>query len=60
MLTAMGRDTESQVLARAVKWHSEHRVLINGRKSKALNIDYDPKAKTLNFSPPDVELYLGP
>jgi hypothetical protein len=35
-------------------------VLINGRKSKALNIDYDPKAKTLNFSPPDVELYLGP
>jgi hypothetical protein len=35
-------------------------VLINGRKSKALNIDYDPKAHTLNFSPPDVELYLGP
>ncbi len=25
-LTARGRDTESQVLARAVKWHSEHRV----------------------------------
>ncbi|HBU15287.1 MAG TPA: formyltetrahydrofolate deformylase, partial [Gemmobacter sp.] len=24
-LTAQGRDTESQVLARAVKWHSEHR-----------------------------------
>ena len=22
------RDTESQVLARAVKWHSEHRVLL--------------------------------
>ncbi|MBC7601096.1 MAG: formyltetrahydrofolate deformylase [Ramlibacter sp.] len=33
MLTAMGRDTESQVLARAVKWHSEHRVLINGHKT---------------------------
>ncbi len=31
--TAQGRDTESQVLARAVKWHSEHRVLINGRKT---------------------------
>jgi hypothetical protein len=35
-------------------------VLINGRKSKALNLDYDPKAHTLNFSPPGVELYLGP
>ncbi len=32
-LTAMGRDTESQVLARAVKWHSEHRVLLNGHKT---------------------------
>jgi len=32
-LTAIGRDTESQVLARAVKWHSEHRVLINGHKT---------------------------
>ena len=32
-LTAMGRDTESQVLARAVKWHSEHRVLRNGHKT---------------------------
>ena len=32
-LTALGRDTESQVLARAVKWHSEHRVLINGHKT---------------------------
>ena len=31
--TAQGRDTESQVLARAVKWHSEHRVLINGHKT---------------------------
>jgi hypothetical protein len=35
-------------------------VLINGRKSKALNLDYDPKTHTLNFSPPGVELYLGP
>ncbi len=32
-LTAMGRDTESQVLARAVLWHSEHRVLLNGHKT---------------------------
>ncbi len=32
-LTALGRDTESQVLARAVKWHSEHRVLMNGHKT---------------------------
>jgi formyltetrahydrofolate deformylase len=32
-LTTIGRDTESQVLARAVKWHSEHRVLINGHKT---------------------------
>ncbi len=32
-LTAIGRDTESQVLARAVKWHGEHRVLLNGHKT---------------------------
>ncbi|MCG2594825.1 formyltetrahydrofolate deformylase [Ramlibacter sp. XY19] len=32
-LTATGRDTEAQVLARAVKWHSEHRVLLNGHKT---------------------------
>ncbi len=32
-LTATGRDTESQVLARAVKWHSEHRVLLNGHRT---------------------------
>jgi len=32
-LSAQGRDTESQVLARAVKWHSEHRVLLNGHKT---------------------------
>lgn len=34
--------------------------LINGRKSKALNLDYDPKTHQLSFSPPGVELYLGP
>jgi len=35
-------------------------ILINGRKSKALNLAYDPKTKTLNFAPEGVELYLGP
>jgi hypothetical protein len=35
-------------------------VFINGRKSDALNLDYDPKTKTLSFSPPGVQLYLGP
>jgi hypothetical protein len=33
---------------------------INGRKSGALNLDYDPKNDTLSFSPPGVQLYLGP
>ena len=32
-LTATGRDTECMVLARAVKWHSEHRVLMGGHKT---------------------------
>ena len=32
-LTTIGRDTESQVLARAVKWHAEHRVLLNGHRT---------------------------
>ena len=32
-LAAHGRDTESQVLARAVKWHSERRVLLNGHRT---------------------------
>ncbi len=35
-------------------------VLINGRKSGALNLTFDPKTHTLNFSPPGEELYLGP
>jgi formyltetrahydrofolate deformylase len=30
--TAVGRDIECRVLARAVRWHVEHRVLINGHK----------------------------
>ncbi|NUS16287.1 MAG: formyltetrahydrofolate deformylase [Streptomyces sp.] len=32
-LVALGRDVECQALARAVKWHSEHRVLLNGRRT---------------------------
>ncbi len=32
-LTALGRDVESLVLARAVKWHVEHRILLNGKKT---------------------------
>ncbi len=31
--TAVGRDVESVVLARAVRWHIEHRVLMNGHKT---------------------------
>ncbi|HET8870807.1 MAG TPA: formyltetrahydrofolate deformylase [Aquabacterium sp.] len=31
--TAVGRDVECVVLARAVKWHVEHRVLMNGHKT---------------------------
>jgi len=30
--TAAGRDIECMVLARAVRWHTEHRVLVNGHK----------------------------
>ena len=32
-LTAVGRDVECVTLARAVKWHAEHRVLLNGKKT---------------------------
>ena len=32
-MTAAGRDVECVVLARAVRWHTEHRVLPNGRKT---------------------------
>jgi formyltetrahydrofolate deformylase len=30
---SVGRDIESRTLARAVKWHCEHRILLNGRKT---------------------------
>jgi formyltetrahydrofolate deformylase len=32
-LAAIGRDVECVVLARAVKWHTEHRIMPNGRKT---------------------------
>ncbi|WTW96721.1 formyltetrahydrofolate deformylase [Streptomycetaceae bacterium NBC_01309] len=32
-LVAVGRDVECQALSRAVKWHSEHRVLRNGSRT---------------------------
>ena len=32
-MTAIGRETESSVLARAVRWHLEHRILLNGTKT---------------------------
>lgn len=32
-LITMGRDIECTVLARAVRWHAEHRVLLNGIKT---------------------------
>jgi formyltetrahydrofolate deformylase len=32
-LVAAGRDIESVVLARAVKWHAEHRILLNGHRT---------------------------
>jgi formyltetrahydrofolate deformylase len=32
-LVDSGRDVEAQVLARAVRWHAEHRVLLNGHRT---------------------------
>ena len=32
-LVELGRDVESVVLARAVRWHAEHRVMLNGQKT---------------------------
>jgi len=32
-MAAAGRDLESVVLARAVKWHAEHRILLNGART---------------------------
>ena len=30
---AVGRDIENSVLARAVKWHCEHRIMLNGKRT---------------------------
>jgi hypothetical protein len=35
-------------------------IFVNERKSKAINLDYDPKDHTLNFSPEDVQFLEGP
>jgi formyltetrahydrofolate deformylase len=32
-LARAGRDVESQVLSRAVRWHAESRVLLNGART---------------------------
>jgi formyltetrahydrofolate deformylase len=32
-LVAAGRDVESQVLSRAVAWHTQTRILLNGRRT---------------------------
>jgi formyltetrahydrofolate deformylase len=32
-LSAIGRDVECVVLARAVKWFVEHRILLNGHRT---------------------------
>ena len=33
-------------------------ILINGRKSDALDLSYEPKTRQLSFGPPDAELCL--
>lgn len=35
-LTKAGSDVEARVLAKAVRWHAERRVLLNGAKVSAL------------------------
>jgi formyltetrahydrofolate deformylase len=32
-LVGIGQDVEAQVLARAVRWHAEHRVLLDGHRT---------------------------
>ncbi len=36
-LTAIGRDVECVVLARAVQWYAEHRILLDGNKTVVFN-----------------------
>lgn len=35
-------------------------IFVNGRKAKAINLDFDPKDHTLNFSPEDIRFLEGP
>jgi formyltetrahydrofolate deformylase len=35
-MVAIGRETEASVLSRAVRWHAEHRILLNGNKTVIL------------------------
>ncbi|MEU6117478.1 formyltetrahydrofolate deformylase [Streptomyces sp. NPDC047117] len=35
-LVTLGRDVEAQVLARAVKWHTESRIMVNGSRTVVL------------------------
>jgi formyltetrahydrofolate deformylase len=32
-MVEIGRETEASVLSRAVRWHVEHRVVLNGQKT---------------------------
>jgi formyltetrahydrofolate deformylase len=32
-MIAIGREVEASVLSRAVRWHAEHRVMLNGHKT---------------------------
>lgn len=32
-MAAVGRDIENRVLSRAVQWHAEHRILVNGKRT---------------------------
>ncbi|MGB2328943.1 MAG: formyltransferase family protein, partial [Gammaproteobacteria bacterium] len=36
-LTRKGNDIESSVLSRAVRWHAEKRIIINGNKTVVFN-----------------------
>jgi formyltetrahydrofolate deformylase len=41
-LAEAGRDVEARVLARAVTWHAEHRVLLNGDKTVVFGLRASP------------------
>ncbi|MEL7297427.1 MAG: formyltetrahydrofolate deformylase [Pseudomonadota bacterium] len=36
-MTELGREIECSVLARAVRWHLQHRIIVNGRKTVVFN-----------------------